>query len=130
MLPRTVDFFQVSLFWIRCIQGLVEFIQPILDYTADGTGWFFSLMGGGPEPAQGGALSIIRYAGCYLLFEAASHVQWLSMHSGRTSGDVKLNFGRSEQAKFRQLVVPMYGRFLRQSFCEYAFFLASFSKVL
>ena len=45
----------------RCIQGLVQFAQPILDLICEATGWKCSLIAGGPEPAHGGWLNIIRH---------------------------------------------------------------------
>ena len=44
----------------RCIQGLVHFAQPILDLIGEATGWACSLIAGGPEPAHGGRLNMIR----------------------------------------------------------------------
>ena len=44
-----------------CIQSLVRVAQPFLDALTKTTGWNFTLMGGGPEPAHGGLLNIIRY---------------------------------------------------------------------
>ena len=46
----------------RCIQGLVRFAQPILDLVSEATGWKCSMIAGGPEPAHGGCLNMIRYA--------------------------------------------------------------------
>ena len=45
----------------RCIQSLVRFMQPILDLTSQATGWPLTLITGGPEPAHGGRLNVIRY---------------------------------------------------------------------
>jgi len=45
----------------RCIQGLVRFAQPILDLISEATGWKTTLLAGGPEPAHGGRLNVIRY---------------------------------------------------------------------
>ena len=44
----------------RCIQGLVCFAQPILDLISEATGWKTTLLVGGPEPAHGGHLNVIR----------------------------------------------------------------------
>jgi len=44
----------------RCIQGLVRFAQPILELISEATGWACSMIAGGPEPAHGGRLNMIR----------------------------------------------------------------------
>ncbi|KAF9471337.1 hypothetical protein BDN70DRAFT_939020 [Pholiota conissans] len=82
----------------RCIQGLVGFMQPILDMVSDCTGWSFTVIGGGPEPAQKGQLNII------------------SIHSGTTSGDVKMNFGRAERERYKRYIIPIFGSFLRMCY--------------
>jgi hypothetical protein len=53
------DTFPESVFKTRCIQGLVKFVQPILDQLSDHLGWKVSLVAGGPEPADGGRLNIV-----------------------------------------------------------------------
>ncbi|PPQ88063.1 hypothetical protein CVT26_007993, partial [Gymnopilus dilepis] len=80
----------------RCILGLVRFIQPVLDLVCEATGWKASFTAGGPEPAHGGRLNII------------------SIHSGKTSGDVALDFGALEREGIRKFFIPMYGRFLKR----------------
>lgn len=45
----------------RCIEGIVGFSQPILDLICAHTGMKATLIVGGPEPADGGRLNIIRY---------------------------------------------------------------------
>jgi hypothetical protein len=45
----------------RCIYGLVNFVQPILDLLCEATGWTATLMAGGPEPAHGGRLNVMRF---------------------------------------------------------------------
>ncbi|KAF8954792.1 hypothetical protein BDZ97DRAFT_1675759 [Flammula alnicola] len=82
----------------RCIQGLVRFTQPILDMICDVTGWKATLIAGGPEPAQDGQLNII------------------SIHSGTTTGDVKMNFGRAERERYKKSIIPIYGSFLRKCY--------------
>ncbi|KAF9471528.1 hypothetical protein BDN70DRAFT_776825, partial [Pholiota conissans] len=82
----------------RCIQGLVGFMQPILDMVTDCTGWSFTVIGGGPEPAQKGQLNII------------------SIHSGTTSGDIKMNFGRAERERYKRYIIPIFGSFLRMCY--------------
>ncbi|PPQ76893.1 hypothetical protein CVT26_000663 [Gymnopilus dilepis] len=80
------------------IQGLVRVTQPILETLRKVTGWNFTLLAGGPEPAHGGMLNII------------------SVHAGLTPGDVKMNFGRSERAAYKDVIVPIFGRFLKKCF--------------
>ncbi|KAJ3490120.1 hypothetical protein NLJ89_g11466 [Agrocybe chaxingu] len=82
----------------RCIQGLVRFVQPILDLVSDATGLKTTFMAGGPEPAHDGRLNII------------------SVHSGTTPGDVKMNFGRAERVRYRKYIVPIFGSFLQKCY--------------
>ncbi|PPQ85572.1 hypothetical protein CVT26_010356, partial [Gymnopilus dilepis] len=82
----------------RSIQGIVRTTQPILDTLSKTTGWNFTLLAGGPEPAHGGKLNII------------------SVHTGVTTGDMKMNFGRSERADYKKYIVPIFGRFLKKCF--------------
>ncbi|KJA13205.1 hypothetical protein HYPSUDRAFT_151852, partial [Hypholoma sublateritium FD-334 SS-4] len=84
----------------RIIECFPQFIEPILDLIADHTGWKLSLIAGGPEPADGGRLGI------------------LSVHSGTTTGPVKMTFGRSERVAFKELVTPTFARFLKKCYCE------------
>ncbi|KAH9478970.1 hypothetical protein JR316_0009433 [Psilocybe cubensis] len=44
----------------RSIQSLPQILQPILDAICAATGWKATLIAGGPEPARGGHLSVIR----------------------------------------------------------------------
>ncbi|KDR65749.1 hypothetical protein GALMADRAFT_217423 [Galerina marginata CBS 339.88] len=81
-----------------CIQGLPAFIQPILDLICKATGWKCSLIAGGPEPAHAGLLNII------------------SVHSGLCSGDIKMNFGRAEHARYKKHIVPIFGSFLQSCY--------------
>ncbi|KAF9470323.1 hypothetical protein BDN70DRAFT_821516, partial [Pholiota conissans] len=85
----------------RCIQGLVRFAQPILDIICDVTGWKATLMVGGPEPAHDGRLNII------------------SIHSGTTSGDVKMTFGTAERERYKKFVVPIFGSFLQKCYSNH-----------
>lgn len=43
-----------------CIQGLATFVQPILDGIAAYTGFQVTMLAGGPEPADGGRLNVLR----------------------------------------------------------------------
>lgn len=45
---------------IRVIESLSGFVEPILDLIAEHTGWKITLIAGGPEPADGGRLNIVR----------------------------------------------------------------------
>lgn len=45
----------------RCIGRLSGFAQPFLDLICEHTGMKATLLVGGPEPADGGRLNIIRY---------------------------------------------------------------------
>ncbi|KAF8199484.1 hypothetical protein BJ912DRAFT_844898 [Pholiota molesta] len=82
----------------RCIYGLVNFMQPILDLICEATGWKATFIAGGPEPAHGGRLNVI------------------SIHSGSTLGDVKMNFGRLERVRYKDIILPIYGQFLQKCY--------------
>ncbi|KAF9521892.1 hypothetical protein CPB83DRAFT_911605 [Crepidotus variabilis] len=82
----------------RCIQGLTQFMPPILDGITECTGWNFTLIGGGPEPASEGCLTM------------------LSIHSGTTSDETKMNFGRAEHVDYEKYFVPTFARFLHKCF--------------
>ncbi|KAF8157506.1 hypothetical protein BJ912DRAFT_866974 [Pholiota molesta] len=86
----------------RCIQGLVRFTQPILDSICAATGWKATLIVGGPEPAEDGRLNILRQV----------------IHSGTTTGDVKLNFGRAERERYKKYLVPIFGSFLQKCYSD------------
>ncbi|KAF9543145.1 hypothetical protein CPC08DRAFT_649983, partial [Agrocybe pediades] len=84
----------------RCIQGLVRFTQPILDLICEATGWKATLIAGGPEPAHNGQLNVV------------------SIHSGKTLGEVPMTFGRSEREKFKSDIVPIFGKFLKKCYSD------------
>ena len=44
-----------------CIEWLASFAQPILDLIQQYTGMYPTLIVGGPEPADGGRVNIIRF---------------------------------------------------------------------
>ncbi|KAJ3483572.1 hypothetical protein NLJ89_g12050 [Agrocybe chaxingu] len=73
-------------------------MEPILDLVSEATGWKASFIAGGPEPAVGGRLNMI------------------SVHSGATSGDVKLTFGRAERVRYKKYIVPIFGSFLQSCY--------------
>ncbi|KAF8200837.1 hypothetical protein BJ912DRAFT_843931 [Pholiota molesta] len=82
----------------RCVYGLVNFVQPVLDLICEATGWKATFIAGGPEPAHGGCLNVI------------------SIHSGSTLGDVKMNFGRLERVRYKDTILPIYGQFLQKCY--------------
>jgi hypothetical protein len=45
---------------LSCIQGLATFVQLILDGISALTGLQVTMLAGGPEPADGGHLNVIR----------------------------------------------------------------------
>lgn len=49
----------------RIIECFPQFVEPILDLLAEHTGWKISLIAGGPEPADGGRLGMLRYEFCH-----------------------------------------------------------------
>lgn len=58
----SIQFLTSSVSLSRIIECLSQFIQPVLDLLADHSGWKVSLIAGGPEPADGGRLHMIRCA--------------------------------------------------------------------
>ena len=44
-----------------------------------------------------------------------------SIHSGSTTGDIKMNFGRAERLRYKKYFVPMYGSFLQKCYCKLLF---------
>ncbi|KAF9472053.1 hypothetical protein BDN70DRAFT_819199 [Pholiota conissans] len=82
----------------RVLAGLPNFVQPMLDLITDHSGWKATLIAGGPEPADHGRLNI------------------MSFHSGETSGNVKMNFGRAERRAYKDYVVPIFGSFLKKCY--------------
>ncbi|KAG6848978.1 hypothetical protein H0H93_012308 [Arthromyces matolae] len=81
------------------IEHVPTFIQPILDVLQEVTGWRWHLMGGGPEPADGGRLNVMSVAS-----------------SGTTSGPVGLSFIQSQRDQYRRFVLPVWGNFLRMCY--------------
>ncbi|KJA13978.1 hypothetical protein HYPSUDRAFT_209087 [Hypholoma sublateritium FD-334 SS-4] len=79
----------------RIIECLHQFTQPILDLIADHTGEFPPLL-----------IQLPRLAHLYLY----------SVHSGVTSGSVKMNFGRSERVAYKETIIPIFARFLRKCY--------------
>ncbi|KDR66323.1 hypothetical protein GALMADRAFT_147927 [Galerina marginata CBS 339.88] len=79
----------------RCFEALPAFAQTFLDAICEATGCKATLLVGGPEPAHGGRLNV------------------LSVHSGTTSGDVKMTFGRLERARYTKHIIPIFASFLQ-----------------
>jgi hypothetical protein len=76
-----------------------------------------SLIAGGPEPADGGRLNIIRYMPLTflcLLEVLTRH----SIHSGVTKGDIKMNFGRAEHSRYQKQIIPVFADFLRKCYSK------------
>ena len=42
----------------------------------------------------------------------------ISVHSGTTTGDVKMNFGRFERARYKKYLVPIFGNFLMNCYSK------------
>ncbi|KAL0572484.1 SERTA domain-containing protein 3 [Marasmius crinis-equi] len=80
----------------RCINRLVRFVKPILDGIAERTGFVVSLIAGGPEPQDGGRLNCV------------------SVHSGTTTGDVKMDWARSELGTWKKVIFPSLATFCRK----------------
>ncbi|PPQ76848.1 hypothetical protein CVT24_010585, partial [Panaeolus cyanescens] len=83
---------------LRCIQSLQPVLQPILDLVSEATGWKCTLIAGGPFPSQEGRLSV------------------LGIHSGVTTGEVPMNFGRAESERYHKQLVPMFISFLQKCY--------------
>lgn len=41
-----------------------------------------------------------------------------SFHSGTTKGDVPMNFGTAERARFKEMIVPIFGDFLKKCYSK------------
>ncbi|KAF9036139.1 hypothetical protein BJ165DRAFT_1533000 [Panaeolus papilionaceus] len=82
----------------RCIDALNRVIQPLLDAICEATGWKVSLIAGGPEPARGGQLGMKM------------------IHSGTTSGEVKMDFGRAEHERLALYLYPMFADFMKKCY--------------
>ena len=65
----------------RAIQGLDRVVKPFLDYICQTTGWKASVIMGGPEPAQGGQLNVVRSV-LHLPMMALFHVSAVSIQAG------------------------------------------------
>ncbi|KAF9472824.1 hypothetical protein BDN70DRAFT_775212, partial [Pholiota conissans] len=82
----------------QVLNNLPSFVQPILDLVAAHTGWKVTLLAGGPEPADKGRLNM------------------MSFHAGETTGNIKINFGRSERLAYKNFVMPIFGNFLKKCY--------------
>ncbi|CAA7267364.1 unnamed protein product [Cyclocybe aegerita] len=72
----------------RCIHGLVQFMQPMIDLVLEATGLMVTVLAGGLEPA----------------------------HGGTTPGDIKMNFRHMEHTRYKKYIVPIFGSFLQKCF--------------
>ncbi|KAF9478066.1 hypothetical protein BDN70DRAFT_880408 [Pholiota conissans] len=82
----------------RCIQNMVQIIKPILDMVADCTGYQATIIGGGPEPADGGKVKII------------------SIESEIPEKDLaKVS---KERDRYQKELVSMFKDFMQQSFTD------------
>ncbi|KAK7018813.1 SERTA domain-containing protein 3 [Paramarasmius palmivorus] len=82
----------------KSIERISPFVTPILQGMAEATGWNFTLVAGGPEPADGGRLNMT------------------AIHIGTTVGAVPLTFGAAFRPQIKQLFNPLFAKFLNQSF--------------
>jgi len=101
----------------RCIEAMPRFVAPFLDMLGEATGLKVSLFAGGPEPANGGRLNLIRYD----LFPLRTFWKLTfccSVHSGTTKGDVPMNFAALERVRYKELIVPIFADFLRKCYSE------------
>ncbi|KAG6834688.1 hypothetical protein H0H93_008024, partial [Arthromyces matolae] len=80
------------------IEAAVPFMQNVIDMVTRLTGMKGTFLLGGPEPADGGRLNVI------------------SIHSGHTSGNVKMNFGVSEREAYQHHILPIFGKFLKKCY--------------
>ncbi|KAK7017099.1 SERTA domain-containing protein 3 [Paramarasmius palmivorus] len=79
------------------IERVPAFVQPILDGMSAATGWSFTLLAGGPEPADGGRLNII------------------SSHSAVTAGSpLALNFGAASRTNYKKFIIPIFAQYLQR----------------
>ena len=81
---------------------------------------------GGPEPADGGRLNVIRSVSTPFFSWAFLDEFEYSIHSGMTSGDVKSTFGQSEHTTYKQVVVPLFGKFLKKCYSTFLVYLWAF----
>jgi hypothetical protein len=42
-----------------------------------------------------------------------------SIHSGTTTGDIQMNFGRAERLRYKKHFIAMYGDFLQKCYCKF-----------
>ncbi|PPQ76153.1 hypothetical protein CVT24_006578 [Panaeolus cyanescens] len=82
----------------QCIDDLNRVVLPMLDAICAATGWTASFIAGGPEPKQGGQLSM------------------KVLHSGTTSGETKLDWGRAEHEELPKVVYPLFAKFLKKCY--------------
>ncbi|KAF4613755.1 hypothetical protein D9613_007375 [Agrocybe pediades] len=84
----------------KYIQGVGQFMQPILDLICKSTGWKATLIAGGPDPAHGGRLNMV------------------SLDSEATaSGDIETNSeSASEKRRYEEVLIPIFEEYLKKCF--------------
>ncbi|KAL0572994.1 SERTA domain-containing protein 3 [Marasmius crinis-equi] len=83
----------------RAINALGHFMKPILDGICAATGLSCTLIAGGPEPADAGRLNA------------------MAIHAGATTtGNVKMNWGRSEMTVWKKVIFPSLGVWLKKCY--------------
>lgn len=106
----------------RCIEGLIRLGQPIIEAMAEATGMNIALYAGGPEPANGGRLSIIRYVSISSIFQGLICVT-SSLYASTNNSEDPLNFGQAERADIVKHIFPIFSRFLRNSFSKFVHYI-------
>lgn len=105
----------------RAIQRLSAFMQPVLDAVMAHTGWKCTFIAGGPQPAAGGDLNIMRYVSPSYDMDNCILTSFHSLYSGKTAGEVPMSWMEMERPLFKMFIYPSFGRFLQQSYCKYTF---------
>lgn len=68
LLPIAYILIILRILFLRCIEGLIRLGQLVIEAMSESMGMNIALFAGGPEPANGGRLSIIRYEHFYHIF--------------------------------------------------------------
>ncbi|KAK7025938.1 SERTA domain-containing protein 3 [Paramarasmius palmivorus] len=82
----------------KCINGISNFLTPILEGVHEATGWCFSLFSGGPEPVDKGRLNTV------------------ALHIGKSAGPVQMTFGAAFHPQIKQSFNPLFGKFLKRTY--------------
>ncbi|THU82071.1 hypothetical protein K435DRAFT_808574 [Dendrothele bispora CBS 962.96] len=86
----------------QCIQNIPHVVQMLLDRICEATGWEATLILGGPEPADAGRLNIISIQG----------------KTTNSKGPNKVTFESAMPDKYKKVVLPMFGDFLKTVFTK------------